>query len=146
MEAISNTCAPLGREINEKLGTWTWPVLVSGVNGVKMIGVPVLQHEKGAKIGPEFAATTLVLLADWNCKYQVRAMLFDTTASNTEALTAACMSVQNVLDRELLWLPCRRYIGKRILPHCWDCLNIVLYQLYYISFSYISETIITALI
>ena len=51
-------------------------------------------------------------------------MVFDTTSSNTGYLTAACISVQNDLGKELMWLPCRHHIGERIVFHCWKCMEI----------------------
>ena len=51
-------------------------------------------------------------------------MLFDTTRSNTGKLTAACISIQQRLGRELLWLPCRHHIGEIILTHTWKALDI----------------------
>ena len=39
-------------------------------------------------------------------------------------ITAACISIQIRLDRELLWVPCRHHIGEVIVTRVWDALNI----------------------
>ena len=51
-------------------------------------------------------------------------LLFDTTSSNTGHKTAACISLQKKLDRPLLWLGCRHYVGEIVLKHVWDKLKI----------------------
>nr|XP_047123269.1 uncharacterized protein LOC124806425 [Hydra vulgaris]XP_047123270.1 uncharacterized protein LOC124806425 [Hydra vulgaris] len=51
-------------------------------------------------------------------------MVFETTASNTVDITASCVSMQNVLNRPLLWLACQHHIGEIILTHVWNSLEI----------------------
>ena len=51
-------------------------------------------------------------------------MVFDTTASNTGHKTAACISIQRVLDTPLLWLACRHHIGEVVLGKVWDALGV----------------------
>ena len=100
------------------------PILLSGVGGVKLLGVPSLQPNTVILMGPKIADAAMELLELWSCKNRVRAMVFDTTSVNTGARTAACISIQNSLNRELLWLACRHHVGERILVHTWDSLKI----------------------
>jgi len=44
-------------------------------------------------------------------------MTFDTTASNTGSVTAACVSIQQKLGKTLLWSACRRHVKEIILTH-----------------------------
>ena len=60
----------------------------------------------------------------WDCKNIVWSMVFDTTNSNTGAITAACVSIQERLNKELLWLACRHHIGEIILTHSWESLKV----------------------
>ena len=69
------------------------PDLVSGVNGTKLLGVPALETEKKLSMGYKIASATVSHLDEWKCADNFRAMVFDTTASNTESLTTACVSV-----------------------------------------------------
>lgn len=38
--------------------------------------------------------------------------------------SAACVSLQAVLGRPLLWLACRRHVGEVVLKHVWRALKI----------------------
>ena len=51
-------------------------------------------------------------------------MVFDTTATNTGHKTAGCVTIQEMLERPLLWFACRHHIGEVLLKHTWDALNI----------------------
>ena len=51
-------------------------------------------------------------------------LTFDTTASNTGHVSAACVAVQKNLDRALLWSACRHHVGEVILSHVFDDLHI----------------------
>ena len=75
-------------------------------------------------MGPVIAKATYELLEDWNCTDCVASMVFDATASNTGAITAGCVSIQNLLNRPLLWLACGHHIGEIILTHVWNSLKI----------------------
>jgi len=51
-------------------------------------------------------------------------MVFHTTSSNTGHVSAACISLQQVLGRALLWSGCRNHIGELILSHVFEDLRI----------------------
>ena len=51
-------------------------------------------------------------------------MVYDTTASNTGHLTAACVCVQQQMDHALLWSGCRHYIVEVILNQVFQNLKI----------------------
>ena len=108
-----------GRNKEERL-----PILLSGVGGIKLLGVPAIGHKSSDKMGKLISESCVSLLEDWKCADTVCGMVFDTTSSNTGALTAGCISVQNTLDRRLLWLACRHHVGEVILTHVWDALNV----------------------
>ena len=62
------------------------PILVSGSNGIKLLGVPPLPHftkKAGVSHGDAVSKATKALLDDWKCDQNIFAMVFDTTASNT---------------------------------------------------------------
>ena len=108
-----------GRNKEERL-----PILLSGVGGIKLLGVPAIGHKSSDKMGKLISESCVSLLKDWKCEETVCGMVFDTTASNTGAQTAGCVSIQNVLNRRLLWFACRHHVGEVILTHVWDALNI----------------------
>lgn len=100
------------------------PILVSGVGGVKLLGVPALTHKSTEKIGPQISRATKELLDDWKCSDNISGMVFDTTSSNTGGISAACISIQSALSRFLLWLACRHHVGEVVLTVVWDSLQI----------------------
>lgn len=51
-------------------------------------------------------------------------MTFDTTASNTGHVSAACISLQQRMGRALLWSACRHHVGEVILSQVFNDLNI----------------------
>ena len=70
------------------------------------------------------AEATLELLKIWDCEKSLCGMVFDTTTLNTGAQTAACVALQNVVSKLLLWFACRHHIGETILTYAWDALHI----------------------
>ena len=51
-------------------------------------------------------------------------MVFDTTADNTGHLTAACIKIQEKLNRPLLWSGCCHHIGELVIHHVFTDLKI----------------------
>ena len=74
------------------------PILLSGIGGIKLIGVPSLPHLSEDSTGSLIANATIKLLDEWSCRSSVIVMVFDTTSSNTWHKTAACIAVQRELD------------------------------------------------
>ena len=91
---------------------------------MKLLGAPELPSHKDTGFGPKLANLTQDLLHQWNCMDNIRAMVFDATAANTGHLSAACISVQERLGRQLLWCPSRHHIGEIILSRVWKPLNV----------------------
>ena len=99
------------------------PILLSGIGGIKLLGVPAIPY-KLSSAGEKIAQASLELIKIWDCAKSLRGMVFDTTSSNTGAQTAASVSLQNALSKPLLWFACRHHIGEIILTHVWAVLNI----------------------
>ena len=99
------------------------PILLSGIGGIKLLGVPAIPY-KSSSAGEKIAQASLKLIKIQDCAKSLRGMVFDTTSSNTGAQTAACVSLQNALSKPLLWFACRHHIGEIILTHVWAVLNI----------------------
>ena len=95
------------------------PILLSGIGGCKLLGVPSLPHLSTDKAGNLISNATTTLLDKWNCRGNVIGMVFDTNSPNTGHKTAACISIQRDLDKSLLWLACRHHIGEVLLEHVW---------------------------
>ena len=60
------------------------PVLVSGVEGPKLLGVPSLPPAAPRQpFGDLIAAETVRLLQEWGAADSIRGMVFDTTSTNS---------------------------------------------------------------
>ena len=100
------------------------PILLSGIGGSILLGVPSLPHLSTEKAGDLISKATITLLRQWNCRDNVVGMVFDTTSANTGHKTAGCISIQRDLDKPLLWLACRHHIGEVLLDHVWNQLAV----------------------
>ena len=100
------------------------PILLSGIGGIKLLGVPALPHKSTEYAGTLVSEVTYNALNEWECVNAAKGMVFDTTTSNTGHKTAACVAVQTKLERPLLWFACRHHIGEIVLTHVWDALQI----------------------
>lgn len=82
-------------------------------HNLKLLGASAYEPGTGTATGDILTRLTMELLNKWGCTDStIVNMGFDTTASNTGCLTAACVSLQISLDRALLWSACRRHIGE----------------------------------
>lgn len=99
-------------------------VIVGNSCEIKLLGVPAYPPGTDKKTGDIIANLTTNLLNSWNCSDSIVNMSFDTTASNTGHITAACVAIQERLGKALLWSACRHHIGEIILSHVFDDLKI----------------------
>ena len=59
------------------------PILLSGLGGTKLLGVPALPHKSSENAGFLIAKATCEIIEEWDCADCIAGMVFDTTASNT---------------------------------------------------------------
>ena len=100
------------------------PVLVSGVGGIKLLGVPALPLKSSQSAGILISTATMNLAEDWNCAGKISAMVFDTTSTNTGRLSAGCICIQERAEKALLWCACRKHMGEVLLDKAWKCLGV----------------------
>ncbi|KYN06617.1 hypothetical protein ALC62_02431 [Cyphomyrmex costatus] len=81
-------------------------VLVSGKGNIKLLGIPIIESGTGAAQ----AQAVYELILEWNIADRVKAMCFDTTASNSGPMSGTCTLLENKLGKSLLALPCRHHI------------------------------------
>jgi hypothetical protein len=75
----------IGHATNDRL-----PVLVSGHGIEQLLGVPKLNHGTGEEPTNAF----IHQLKEWGLTDRVKAMCFDTTASNTGCHAGACSQIE----------------------------------------------------
>lgn len=94
------------------------PVLVSGFHVEQLLGVPKLPNGTGEAT----SNAVVTMVHEWGVENQVRAMCFDTTASNTGARSGACGVIEKRLGKKLLYLACRHHVHEIVLgdvfKHC----------------------------
>lgn len=99
-------------------------VVVGNDVDLKLLGTPSYQPGSNVSAGELIASHTMELLNEWHCADTIVNMCFDTTASNTGPVTAACVTIQLKLGKALLWSACRHHIGELIVAHVFHDLKI----------------------
>lgn len=87
------------------------PVIISHNSGEQFLGAPKIS----AGTGREMAAAVYEQLLDWKIQDNIVAACFDTTSSNTGRLNGAAVLLEQMLERNLLYLPCRHHICELYL-------------------------------
>ena len=122
-------------------------VVVGNAENLKLLGVPIYPSGKESS-GNKIANLTLDLLNSWHCTESIVNMTFDTTASNTGHVSAACVTIQQRLGKALLWSGCRYHIGEVMVSHVFEYLKIensrspdvILFSKFRKNFSLIGKT------
>ena len=119
------------------------PTRLSG-NGIsKLLGVPKLVSGTG-----ELVATAVFnTIADWGISDQVRAISFDTTASNTGHRAGACVLLEKKLGKSLLHLACRHHIMELVLGSAFEAAfgkssspNVILFKRFQQKWAFIDQS------
>ena len=92
------------------------PVLITYDGNEKMLGIPKIESGSGTNQ----AFSVHKLLQDWGLPDKVQAVCCDTTSSNMGRFQGACVYLEQILKRDLLYLPCRHHIYEIILRGAFD--------------------------
>lgn len=68
-----------------------------------------------SRTGQNQANAVFQALEEWGLDDNVQAVCCDTTASNTDCLNWAYIIVEQLLERDILYFPCRYHIYEIIL-------------------------------
>ena len=96
-------------------------MLVSGTSTYKegkLLRVQMLEKASGTAQ----ADASYDLLEVWNLKQHVKAMVFDTTSTNTGWNNSAAKCLEKLLDQKLFYNACRHHIYKFIIGAVYTCL------------------------
>ena len=99
-------------------------VILGDSKKLKLLGVPSYFKATNQSCGEIIAELTMKLMTEWHCSDKIVNMTFDTTSSNTGHLTAACIAIQDKLQRAVLWSGCRHHISEVLLLHVFADLKI----------------------
>lgn len=86
------------------------PILVTFQGDTQLLSVPKLP----SGTGEAQARAVFDAFKDWNIEENVVAMCFDTTSSNTGRINGACVLLEQLLGRDLLYLACRHHVLELI--------------------------------
>lgn len=87
------------------------PVIISQSNNEQLLGVPNLD----AGTGENIAEAVFDLLIEWNIIDKVQAISMDATAKNTGRFNGAAVLLEQKVERNLMYLPCRQHIYELVL-------------------------------
>ncbi|KAL4090485.1 hypothetical protein QTP88_025312 [Uroleucon formosanum] len=91
--------------------------IVASVNGhEQLLGVPALNTGTGS----DQANAVYQTIVEWCLTENVQAFCSDATASNTGRLNGACVLLEQLLEREIVYLPCRHHIYEIVLKSVFD--------------------------
>lgn len=96
------------------------PVIVTGTDVDSLLGVPKLI----SGTGQAQADAVVSCLNSWNLSQKVKALCFDTTASNTGRFNGACVLIQRALGQSLLHFACRHHVFEIVLQKVFMALKI----------------------
>ena len=113
-----------GKLLGDYTGTWAHEkvdrlaVIVSNSSQEQLLNIAKLPSGSGQAIANAVVAS----LDKWHLTNQVKAMSFDTTASNSGVRGGAAVLIEEKLGRELLFLPCRHHILEIVLANVFQFL------------------------
>lgn len=96
----------LRRETTDRLA-----VIITCGEIQQLLGVPKLTSGSGA----HQAQAVFDILTDWSLLDNIEALCCDSTSSNTGKRNGACALFETLIDKELLWLICRRHVYELVL-------------------------------
>lgn len=103
-----------GHKLVERL-----PIIITHMEGEQLIGVPRLSSSTGMEI----SKTVFDALNEWKLSNKIVAACFDTTASKSGRLNGAAVSLEGLLQRSLLYLPCRHHIAEIFLRAAFESVS-----------------------
>ena len=86
------------------------PILVSGEGVQKILAAPITDGR-----AEPTASTIHSVISEWAISDRIRALCFDTTATNTGSKGGVCLRLQQILGRDLLHLACRHHVLEILL-------------------------------
>ena len=93
-------------------------VVVSGEDIEKILGI--IKISSGT--GQSQAKATFQLLNLWDISGDIVGMCFDTTASNTGRFSGACTVLEKLMNKNLMYFPCRRHVHEIIVSEVFSVL------------------------
>ncbi|KAK3921824.1 WPP domain-associated protein [Frankliniella fusca] len=95
-------------------------VIVTGVSTKQLLGAPLI--ELGKDKGKRGGEAVVKLTMEWDNADNIKALAFDTTSENTGYKGGAAVHTEQLLEKDLPWLPCRHHIAELVLEAVYHAL------------------------
>lgn len=92
------------------------PIIITNGKTEKLLDVPALEDSKGSTQ----ATAVYAAIKEWGLEQSIKALCCDTTNSNLGCVNRAATILQNLLDADILYLPCRHHIFEVVLRGCFE--------------------------
>ena len=90
------------------------PIIVTFQGKEKLLEI----SEIPAATGQDQATAVFQTVQKWGIEENIQALCFDTTASNTGRINGACTKLEEMFERDLLYLPCKHHICEFNVKKC----------------------------
>ena len=115
--ARSEQAATIKRDFNSNVGQINFDgkllADLGGFGKVNRLAVVLIQEEDST--GRTEADKVKEIIDDWNLTEKIIAVGFDTTSSNTGVHKGACTILQQLLNRQILWMACRHHVLELVV-------------------------------
>lgn len=101
----------LNREQSDRIA-----VIVTNNDFEKLLGVPELENSSGETL----ANALFDVLEDWQLGEKIKAFCCDSAATNLGPMNGAAVLLEQMLRRDILYLPCRHHVRELILRAAWE--------------------------
>lgn len=89
------------------------PIIVTQEDTEQLLAVPKLSSGSGLEI----ATAAFEQMNQWKLTNKIQGVCFDTTATNTGIYNGAAVLLEKMIQRTLLYLPCRHHIFELVLKY-----------------------------
>lgn len=84
----------------------------------KLLAIPAVDSSSGVNQ----ANAVLSCIQDWNISRNIVGLCFDTTSSNSGKYTGACVVLERLLKKKVMYLACRHHVMELILKEAVVCI------------------------
>ena len=106
------------RNIDETKEVYCIAVIITGNDQEMILSIPKIERGTEKYQGKACAE----VIEKWNLRSHIKGFVFDTTASNTGIREGKCITIEEAVGSEMLWIACRHRILETVLLYVFSCL------------------------
>lgn len=89
------------------------PIIATQEDSEQLLGLP----KQSSGTGAEIASAVFNHIQSWKLEDKVQEICFDTTSTNTGQFNGAAVLLEKLMNRTLMYLPCRHHIYELVLKY-----------------------------